>query len=52
MKQKDDSIITDIIYNEEDYSFEDINYYIGKRGTIGKYLKKNDTFSKKCIDKI
>lgn len=52
MKQKNDSIITDIIYNEDGYSFEDINYYIGKRGTIGKYLKKNDIIRNKSIDNI
>ena len=44
MKQKDDSYIKNIILKDEEdlYKFENYDYYKGKRGQVGNYLKKDD----------
>lgn len=54
IKPKDNSIIKDIILvenvddciNNKKYEFEDINYYKGKRASIGNFLKKCDKINK------
>lgn len=50
IKPKNNSIIKDIILvenvddciNNKTYEFENIDYYKGKRASVGKFLKKND----------
>lgn len=45
MKEKDDSIIKDIFILDEIEldKIDDIEYYRGKRGSVGNFLKKTDT---------
>ena len=44
--KEDDSLIKIIdVVNAEQYQFEDAEYYKGKRGGVGKLLKKGDTIN-------
>ncbi len=47
MKSKDNSVIKNVIKSENNnkYNFVDYNYYVGKRGTIGNYLRKGDSIN-------